>query len=76
MIHKSGKEIPVCDFWSRSFLPETYANYSAGLDVHVHTIFAAAFCHRQRLEAIQQTIVHDRQMQTLQKTIVQGWPET
>ena len=34
------------------------------------------FATYKRLEAVQQAILHDRQMQTLQKTIVQGWPGT
>ena len=76
VIHKSGKEIPVSDCLSRSFLPDTYANYSAGLDEHVHTVLQQLFVTDKRLEAVQKAILQDRQMQTLQATIVQGWPET
>ena len=76
MIRKSGKEIPVSDCLSRSYLTDTYANYKAGLDEHVHTVLQQLCVTDKRLEAVQKSILQDRQMQTLQATIVQGWPET
>ena len=76
VIHKSGKDIPVSDFLSRSSLPDTFESLSAGLDLHVHAVFAAALCHRQKVGTVQQAILQDRQMQALQNMIVQGWPET
>ena len=43
MIHKSGKYIPVSDFLSRAFLPDTYPNLVTGLDLHVHTVLQQLF---------------------------------
>ena len=76
VIHKSGKDIPVSDFLSRSSLPDTFENLSAGLDLHVHAVLQQLFVTDKRLEAVQQAILQDRQMQALQNMIVQGWPET
>ena len=76
VIHKSGKDIPVSDFLSRSSLPDTFENLSAGLDLHVHAVLQQLFVTDKRLEAVQQAILRDRQMQALQNMIVQGWPET
>ena len=76
VIHKSGKDIPVSDFLSRSSLSDTFENLSAGLDLHVHAILQQLFVTEKRLEAVQQAILQDRQMQALQNMIVQGWPET
>ena len=49
VIHESGKDIPVSDFLSRSSLPDTFENLSAGLDLHCTRRFAAALCHRQKV---------------------------
>ena len=76
VIYKSGRDIPVSDFLSRSSLPDTFENLSAGLDLHVHAVLQQLFVTDKRLEAVQQAIIHDRQMQALQNMIVQGWPET
>ena len=76
VIHKSGKDIPVSDFLSRSSLPDTFENLSAGLDLHVHAVLQQLFVTDKWLEAVQQAILQDRQMQALQNMIVQGWPET
>ena len=76
VIHKSGKDIPVSDFLSRSSLPDTFENLSAGLDLLVHALLQQLFVTDKRLEAVQQAILQDRQMQALQNMIVQGWPET
>ena len=76
VIHKSGKDIAVSDFLSRSSLPDTFENLSAGLDLHVHAVLQQLFVTDKRLEAVQQAILQDRQMQALQNMIVQGWPET
>ena len=41
--HKSGKDIPVSNFMSRSSLPDTFENLSAGLDLHVHAVLQQLF---------------------------------
>ena len=61
VIHKSGKDIPVSDFLSRSSLPDTFENISAGLDLHVHAVLQQLFVTDKRLEAVQQAILQDRQ---------------
>ena len=66
VIHKSGKDIPVSDFLLPSSLPYTFENLSAGLDSHVHAVLQQLFVTDKRLEAVQQAILQDRQMQALQ----------
>ncbi|MET0104994.1 MAG: RNase H-like domain-containing protein [Sedimenticola sp.] len=76
VIHKSGKDIPVSDFLSRSYLSDTYPDLTSGLDFHVHTVLQQLFVTDRRLESIKTEIKQDAQMQDLQNVILQGWPET
>lgn len=73
--HIKGKDIPVSDFLSRNSLTDTMPNLMEGLDLHVHTVRKQLFVTNRRLDSIRNAIKQDRSMQTLKKTILEGWPE-
>ena len=72
----SGVNIPVADTLSRKFLSDTYPELSDGLDLHIHTIISTIAVSDRKLEQVRQATRNDVQFQTLQQTILDGWPDT
>ena len=74
--HVSGRDLPVADTLSRKFMPETYPEFSEGLDLHVHTVMSTISVSDRKFEDVRQATRNGSQMQTLKQTIIDGWPET
>ncbi|XP_062576025.1 uncharacterized protein K02A2.6-like [Saccostrea cucullata] len=75
LTHIPGKDIPIADTLSRKFLPDTYPQLTAGMDLHVHTVMSSTRMSDRRLEEVRLATQADPQMKILMNIIHDGWPD-
>ena len=77
VVHVPGKNIPVADTLSRKFIqaePEDNDTVE-DLNIQVHCLFNNMPVTDKKMQQLRQTTAEDPQMQELQSTILEGWPE-
>ncbi|XP_056009478.1 uncharacterized protein K02A2.6-like [Ostrea edulis] len=67
-------KIPLADTLFRKHLPNSYPQYSKGMDSHVHSIISRVLITSRRLDDIRIGTANDLDLQTLIKTILNGGP--
>ena len=72
VVYIPGTKIPLADTHSRKHLPNSYPQYSKGIDSHVHSIISPI--SNRRLDEIRMATTNDLELQTLIKVILNGWP--
>ncbi|XP_056017382.1 uncharacterized protein K02A2.6-like [Ostrea edulis] len=74
VIYIPGTKIPLANTLSRKHLPNSYPQYSKGMDSHVHSIISRVPITSRMLDDIHIATANDQDLQTLIKTILNGWP--
>ncbi len=75
IVHRPGKQIPVADTLSRTFLPDTYSKLSDGVNVHVHTVMSGIPVSDRKLDEVKSLTDSESQFKVLVNTIHEDWPE-